>query len=233
MIVGIRLAWSILVGAVLLALTGCGGEVERTVAESPTASAAVATPTSTRARTSSPTPTPTLSPSPTVSVIRPATPVPSPSPTATAIRATMPTPTATASPTATPTHTPAPTSTALPRPTPTGTPTEVPATATPGAIATPEPTSTPAVASEIPAGLFLRITSLPKESVVRSSTVSIGGITNPDAVVSVNGVLVVVDKEGLFAISLSLKRGTNLIEVIASDFQGNQVAAVLAIVYIP
>ena len=120
----------------------------------------------------------------------------------------------------------------LPRPAPTGTPTEAPA-ATPEATATATPTSTPAVAGEIPAGLFLQITSLPKESVVRSSTVSIGGVTNPDAVVSVNGVLVGVDKEGRFATSLSLKRGTNLIEVISSDFQGNQVAAVLAIVYIP
>ena len=59
------------------------------------------------------------------------------------------------------------------------------------------------------------------------------GVTSPDAVVSVNGVLVDVDAEGTFTIAISLKGGTNVIEVIASDFRGNQVSAILTIIHIP
>ena len=68
---------------------------------------------------------------------------------------------------------------------------------------------------------------------VRTSVVSLGGLTNPDAVVSVNSVVVEVDEEGNFTTSVSLKEGPNVIEVITSDFEGNQVSALLAIVYFP
>ena len=131
----------------------------------------------------------------------------------------------------------APTPTAVPpAPTPTPaapsgvTPTPI---VTPEATATPGPTPTPAVAAEIPAGLFLKITNLPKESVVRTGTISISGLTTPDALVSVNGVLVDVDGDGAFMATVSLQQEPNLIEIVASDFQGNKVSAVLSIIYIP
>ena len=79
----------------------------------------------------------------------------------------------------------------------------------------------------------MKITSLPKESVVRTKTVSISGATSPDALVSVNGVLVDVNSEGVFTTSVSLDDGANLVEVVASDFKGNDVSAVLTIIYIP
>ena len=128
----------------------------------------------------------------------------------------------------TPTTVPvAPTPTAVP-PAPTPTP-----IVTPEATAIPGPTSTPAIASEIPTGLFLKITNLPKESVVRTGTISISGLTTPDALVSVNGVLVNVDGDGAFKATVSLQQEPNLIEIVASDFQGNKVSAVLTIIYIP
>ena len=96
-----------------------------------------------------------------------------------------------------------------------------------------EPTPTPGISGEIPAGLFLRITNLPKEGVVRTSTFPISGITDPDAVVSVNGVLVDVNSAGEFTSTVLLQPEPNLIEVVASDFQGNKVSAVLTIIYIP
>ena len=138
-----------------------------------------------------------------------------------------PTPT----PTLTPFPPPSPTPTATPlvvEPTPTATPSP---TVTP--VVTPGPTPTPGVGVEIPTGLFLRITNLPKESVVRIPTVSISGTTTPDAVVSVNGVLVDVDGEGNFTSTVALEEAPNVIEVVASDFQGNKVSAVLTIIYIP
>ena len=109
---------------------------------------------------------------------------------------------------------------------------ERPRDATPSAVPV-APTPTSAVAGEIPAGLFLKITNLPKESVVRTGTVSISGLTTPDALVSVNGVLVDVDGDGAFMATVSLLQEPNLIEIIASDFQGNKVSAVLTIIYIP
>ena len=79
----------------------------------------------------------------------------------------------------------------------------------------------------------MQLTNVPKESVVHTSTVSISGLTRPDAVVSVNGVLVDVDGDGRFTATVSLQPAPNLIEVVASDFQGNKVSAVLTIIYIP
>ena len=148
-----------------------------------------------------------------------------------------PTPTSPA-PSPTPTQPPAPTPTLVPGPAPTPTPTAPPGVTptpiiTPEATATPGSTPTPAIAGEIPTGLFLKITNLPKESVVRTGTVSISGLTTPDALVSVNGVLVDVDGDGAFMATVSLLQEPNLIEIIASDFQGNKVSAVLTIIYIP
>ena len=99
-------------------------------------------------------------------------------------------------------------------------------------MGSPSPTATPFVAGEIPAGLFLKVTNLPEESIVLDSPVSLDGLTNPDAVLSVNGVVVDVDAEGNFTTSLSLKKGANVIEVITSDFQGNQVSAVITMIYV-
>ena len=39
--------------------------------------------------------------------------------------------------------------------------------------------------------------------------------------------------DGTFAATVTLKPAPNLIEIVASDFQGNQVSAVLTIIYIP
>ena len=117
------------------------------------------------------------------------------------------------------------------RPTPTATPTAVVVAPTPGAR--PQLTPAPEISGEIPTGLFLQITNLPKESVVRTNAIAISGATTPDALVSVNGVLVDVDQDGKFTSTLTLQEGPNIIEVVASDFQGNKVSAVLSIISIP
>ena len=92
---------------------------------------------------------------------------------------------------------------------------------------------TPLVGGVISGSLFLKMTNVPKESVVHTGTVSISGLTTRDAVVSVNGVLVDVNGDGRFTGTLSLEQAPNLIEVVASDFQGNKVSAVLTVIYIP
>jgi len=61
--------------------------------------------------------------------------------------------------------------------------------------------------------------------------VEVRGRTAPDAVVSINGQPVEVDGSGNFSGMVSLENGPNSIEVIASDFRGNQQSRVISLVY--
>jgi len=94
----------------------------------------------------------------------------------------------------------------------------------------PEPAPTPA---PTPVGFFLKVTEPKDESIVTSSVIPVSGTTSPDAVVSVNGEMVEVDEWGNFTTVVTLEEGPNIIEVIASDFEGNKEGTVLALVYIP
>lgn len=71
------------------------------------------------------------------------------------------------------------------------------------------------------------------ESVVRSDTVLLRGLTAPDAIVSVNGVIVEVQADGSFELTLVLEVGPNIVEIVASDLDGNSINYSLAIISIP
>ena len=151
------------------------------------------------------------------------TPVPA-DPTATSVP--MPTATATPEPTATPTATatPEPTATAVPPiPTP---------TATPVPTAIPEPTATFVPGS----GTFnvaLDFEGIGDESIVYSDTVLLRGQASADAVVSVNGVIVEVQADGTFELTLVLDPGGNFVDVVASNLAGSVFSSSLAIISIP
>ncbi|MEE8046191.1 MAG: hypothetical protein V3T49_05065, partial [Dehalococcoidia bacterium] len=145
------------------------------------------------------------------------TPVPSPTPTAT------PTP----EPTVTPT--PVPTETAVP---PVPTATSVPPTATPEPTATPVPTATIAPSTGT-FNLALEFEGIGDESVVYAETVLLRGVTSADAIVSVNGVILEVQPDGTFELTLALDVGPNLVDVVASDLDGSTINYLLAIVSIP
>jgi len=95
--------------------------------------------------------------------------------------------------------------------------------------------STPSEAdSDMPeSGFFLTMTQSADESIINADKVEVIGITVPSAVVSVNGNLVEVDAEGNFTMMVVLEEGPNLIEVIASDSEGNQESRTLVIIYVP
>lgn len=119
-------------------------------------------------------------------------------------------------------------------PTPSTTPT--PPTASPSPVAPPLPVATPTPAPQppTPEALPLSILEPQDEAVVREGLLRLAGRTAPDAVVSVNGrILRAIDEEGNFTTTLTLSEGPNLIEVIATDYQGNQVVRVLTIIYTP
>ncbi len=105
------------------------------------------------------------------------------------------------------------------------TPTPTPASPPP----TPEPTP-----PEMPkTGFFLTVTEPADNSIINANKVEVGGHTSPGAVVSVNGELAEVDEEGNFTMTVVLEEGPNIIEVIASDLEGNEESHTLVVIYVP
>jgi hypothetical protein len=141
------------------------------------------------------------------------------------------------------TSTPAPTAEATASPTPSPTPTATLAASTP-VSPTPTPTATP---TNIPignggvqrVGLFLEIEGISDESIIRGDTVIARGQTVPEAVVSISfpprttSIIVPVQADGSFEIILSLEPGPNLIEVVASNLEGEELSRVIAVVSLP
>lgn len=82
-------------------------------------------------------------------------------------------------------------------------------------------------------GFFLTMTQPIDESIINTDKVEVIGVTVPNAVVSVNGNLAEVDAEGNFTMMVVLEEGPNLIEVIASDSEGNQESHTLVIINVP
>ena len=141
-----------------------------------------------------------------------------------------------------PTATPQPLATPVPlTPTPIPIPTIAP-TPTPISVSTPVPTIVPTVETEIPIGstpnsgtfnLSLDFDGIGNESVVRSDRVLLHGVTSADATVSVNGVILEVQSDGTFELTLPLEPGPNIVDIVASDLEGNSINSSLAIISIP
>jgi len=134
----------------------------------------------------------------------PATPVPSPAATETPAPAPVETPETVATPTPAPTE---------PAPAPTETPTPTP---------TPDPTGELFLAIESPADLV---------ELTTEDTFEIVGRTRIDALVSVNDEVVDVDEDGRFTTTISLVEGDNVVEIVASIADGEEVGESLVIFY--
>ena len=106
-----------------------------------------------------------------------------------------------------------------------------PTPTTAAVVEPPTDTRTEPTLAPLPTELFLTLDSPEDETVVSTESVSVTGMTNPDAVVSVNGQIVDVGALGEFSASVVLLEGPNLIEVVASDLS-SQVSANLAVIYI-
>lgn len=104
-------------------------------------------------------------------------------------------------------------------------------------VATPAP-STPAGTAGVPApapaaGIALEVKEPKDESILSSSPARVSGVTALDAIVSVNGNIVEVGDNGTFNTSVNLLEGPNLLEVTASDYQGNRVSRTITVIYLP
>jgi hypothetical protein len=90
-----------------------------------------------------------------------------------------------------------------------------------------------AVAPSPEQGFFLEVLEPPDETVVDTNPIRVSGSASPGAEVSVNGELIDIDREGNFVVMVELEAGPNAIEVIATDYDGNEEACILAVIYAP
>ena len=107
------------------------------------------------------------------------------------------------------------------------------ATGTPVQGETPSPTPEQAE-QDVTGALFLQIASPATADVsVSQSSIEVAGFTTVDALVSINDTVVEVDGDGRFATSVSLEVGPNVVEVVASNADGEQYDEVLLVIYEP
>jgi hypothetical protein len=71
------------------------------------------------------------------------------------------------------------------------------------------------------------------EAVVYSETVLLRGVTSADAIVSVNDVILEVETDGTFELTVILEEGPNVIDIVASNLDGSSINYSLAIISIP
>lgn len=80
---------------------------------------------------------------------------------------------------------------------------------------------------------LLLITEPETNSVVDVSRLPLSGRTGPNAVVSINGRSVPVDRFGYFSATMLLVQGPNLIDVVATNDDGATLSEVVAVIYRP
>ena len=80
---------------------------------------------------------------------------------------------------------------------------------------------------------LLLITEPESESVVDSPQLPLSGRTGPNAIVSINGRSVPVDRFGYFSTTMLLVQGPNIIDVVATNDDGETLSQVIAVIYRP
>ena len=96
-----------------------------------------------------------------------------------------------------------------------------------------QPTPTLITAPEPSGTLWLQVLSPQDEAVVNTPQVDVIGSAPAGAVISVNDEILIVGDDGQFKTTVSLDEGPNLIEIIASDDNGNETSLILTIIYEP
>ena len=91
---------------------------------------------------------------------------------------------------------------------------------------------TEAGAPETP-GLWLQILAPLDEAVVNTPLVDVTGSAPAGVVISVGDEILIVDSTLQFTLPVTLEEGPNLIEIIASDENGNEMFVLLTVTYEP
>ena len=72
--------------------------------------------------------------------------------------------------------------------------------------------------------LTLRILSPKDGDTFETNSVEVKGVASPESVISINDELVIADKDGKFQVLVTLSPGLNLIEILASNVQGDTIS---------
>jgi hypothetical protein len=96
-----------------------------------------------------------------------------------------------------------------------------------------EPYITTVVYKKTPPVLFIDSPTDGQSFYDTDKEITVKGKTDPNATVTVNGHLAIVDSEGLFRIKLTLSQGDNPIKIIAKDEAGNQAEVERDVSYTP
>lgn len=84
--------------------------------------------------------------------------------------------------------------------------------------------------SESPSGTIpLEVTSPADGATLNTANIVVKGKTAAGAVVSVNDQVEIADEQGNFSITINLENGINVIDVTASDDNGNQIEVILMV----
>ena len=78
---------------------------------------------------------------------------------------------------------------------------------------------------------LLLITEPENETVVSAAVLPLSGRTGPNAIVSINGRSVPVDRFGYFTSTVLLEEGPNVMDVVATNDDGQTLSTVLAVIY--
>jgi hypothetical protein len=81
--------------------------------------------------------------------------------------------------------------------------------------------------------LNIQLYSPQDEEVFNVSEIEVSGKAPVETVISINDQIVVVSASGDFSVPVSLEEGPNIIELVASDIEGNELDIVLTVVYEP
>jgi hypothetical protein len=94
-------------------------------------------------------------------------------------------------------------------------------------------TETALPATQAVGTLWLQVLSPQDEAVVNTQPVEVSGSAPAGTVVTVNDEILIVSADGQFKTTVSLEEGPNLIEVLASDENGNETSLLLTVTYEP
>ena len=102
----------------------------------------------------------------------------------------------------------------------------------PASQTAPGPAASQSPAAVLTAGpLTVTVTAPADETVVDVPQVDLLGQAPPDAVISINDIVLVVGPSGQFSATVPLQEGPNEIDVVASDADGNEASTQLIVTY--
>jgi hypothetical protein len=79
--------------------------------------------------------------------------------------------------------------------------------------------------------LWLHLFSPNDGDVVSQSEINVSGQALPETVISLNDTILVVTGDGFFTIPVLLEEGPNVLELVASNMDGDEIYLILTIVY--